>query len=348
MAVTLQPIPVGPANAELVTGFISRCRSAGLDFCPSDPTTAEPYSLFFYHTPKTGGMRFIMPIAFAIESLAFSEGNELRSQLLESSLAPFPICSHSRGNQNFESALAWQGSFFYSDHQLPYGSHQELGRQPNSPKVKTATILRNPADRLNSALKYIWRISGKDISAVKTAINSRHPHIDNPITRIFSGRLDSTVLLQDSDADAALIALQEIDDCMHQENYSPVRRLQQDFVSKNRLPNLIIPSLINKTPTTPSRDDLNEMELLIGNTDCNQWDAMVYDRLIQEKPIDHEPSSFSINSLHPLTFLMISETQEDGGTFISPKSKLVLTIDLLLNKVVLPIASLEIGLALGA
>jgi hypothetical protein len=38
MSTALYPIPVGPANAELVTGFISRCKQPGMDFCPSDPT----------------------------------------------------------------------------------------------------------------------------------------------------------------------------------------------------------------------------------------------------------------------------------------------------------------------
>ena len=335
MSENLFPIPVGPANADLVTGFIKGCKDLGLDFCPSDPSANEPSSLFFYHTPKTGGMRFMMPIATSIEGIAFNADKPLIQRLLQSSCCPSRIASHTRGDQDISSAENFKGFVFYSDHQAPFGLHRRI-RDENGKQAITATILREPNARLKSALKYLWRINKQDTSETLEAIKHGHLHVDNPITRIFSGKTNEGSKLIESDVAKAITSLSELDFCLHQENYSPVRRLQHAFISEHRMPNILCASRINETPIIPPPEVLDELEAAAHRSNANQYDREVYNQYICGNPIDNSPSALSLNSLHPLTFIFEARTEADAGTFFASTSKLVPTIDLLLGRVELP------------
>jgi hypothetical protein len=337
MSSTPYPIPVGPNNAALVTGFIDRCRQAGLDFCPSDPTGSAPCSLFLYHTPRTGSLRFLLPIRLTIETLTASQDNPLLAELLASTIAPFPTTSFHQDNQDAHTPEARGKSVFYSNRHLPYGIHKQLGATASAPPLTTATILRHPGQRLRSALKDLWQRHHQDAAASVEVIQQLHNHLNNPITRLFSGKTDPSQTLQDSDVEMAVNALCELDLCLHQENYSPVRKLQQHFISSNRLPNLIIPAFINRSAKEPDAETLTQLERAGAEAGCNLWDDRVYHLFTQRHPADLEPASFSINALHPLTFIMGVDAEAQQNQESLPRSlEVVRTLDLLLGKVMLP------------
>lgn len=331
--VSMFPIPVGENNSQLVMDFVARCKSAGCDFCPSDISASESSSMFFYHVPATGGLRFTLPISFAIDALVSSKDNELLSKLLESDIAPLPIRSYIAGASDLEVAEQSSTTFFYSDSQTAYGAHTRLGNHPASPALRTVTILRDPLKRLSGVLRKIWNLNGQDLMKATTAIVSIDSFSANPITRIFSGKISGGVELQDSDICDVLDALKSIDYCCHQENFSPVRLLQQQFLSSNRLPNLVVPSVINGCSSEPPDHVMQEMLRVARDAGCNKWDSVVYSEFIKSTPVDLEPATFSISSLHPLTYLLELNNVWPNKVSISPGSRLVPTIDVLLGKV---------------
>lgn len=327
------PIPVGANNAQLIHDFVARCKSSCVDFCPSDISASEPSSIYFYRIPATGGMRFMLPISFAIEALAFMKDNELLSELLESDISPLPIHSYTGGGNDLSLAEQSSSSFFYSDSYAPYGSHARLGTHPHSPELRTATILRDPLQRLRSVLKTEWTVHGQDLMNVTSAIYSNHSFFANPFTRMFSGKVSQSVELHDSDVYAALGAIKSIDHCFHQENFSPIRHLQQKFLSSNRLPNLVVPSVINGSISEPSDQVMQELLRVALDVGCNKWDSILYSEYIKSSPVDLDPVDYSINSLHPLTFIIELVDDLPGQVSVSRDSRLVSTIDLLLGRV---------------
>lgn len=334
MSSNLLPIPVGPANAELVTTFIGRCKQSGFDFCPSDPGGFSPSSLIFYHVPKTGGLRFGQPLSRCV--LALREDVDLLNQLNESGIGPGSILIQGNQGHSLADAAEWNQSLLITAHQYGWGGHASLGRHKDSPKLYTATLLRRPADRLSSALKYLWSLNGQSLGLTLEAIKRGHAHIDNPLTRIFSNLPDIGALLGRSAVDQALEALLQVDFCLHQENYSPARGLQQKFATDNRLPNILTPSFINRTPVQPPSEVMEELRDCAVNHGANIWDIELYERLMIESPIDMKPASFSINALHPLTFILEAKTDANGGTSFTQSLGLVRTLDLLLGKIELP------------
>jgi len=336
MSTTLYPIPVGPSNAQLVTGFIQRCRQADYDFCPSDPTASTPASLCFYHVPRTGGTRFALPIRLAFEALASGTDNPLIAHLHESSIPPFPTRSFPGGLQDLHGAADLDMSLFAWQSQRPYGVHHKLNLAASAPPLASATILRHPEQRLRSALISIWLHHGQNTSSALESIAQSHPILDNPITRLFSGNSQLTQRLQPGDVDAAVTALSELDHCLHQTNFSPVRRLQQSFISGNRLPNLLIPAYINKTSVQIEENILSDLERISIETGHNRWDEQLYDRFIQAYPPDLEPASFSINALHPLTFILPIHSCLKQEASFSESLQIVRTLDLLLGRVDVP------------
>ncbi len=330
----LYPIPVGPTNAELVTSFISRCKQAGLDFCPSDPTQFSPFSLFFYHIPRTGGLRFHQPVHHCILSL--SQNRETISRLASQGLEPSTVLIQGNQDHNLDAAKNWRDVIFLSGRQSYWGCHNNLGQAPSAPPLETATFVRSPEARLKSAIQYLLRIFNNDIKRVEGAIADRHAYADNPLTRIFSGNLDPRIRVEGKHAQQAAEAVLQIDRVVHQENYSPARALQQEFISRNRLPNIICPSVLNSSRgnlSTQMPSALLEYAMASG---CNSLDIEAYGLIAKSKPIPAEPATYSINSLHPLTYIFVSGTGSQGEASVSPDCKVVSTLDLLLGSVKLP------------
>jgi len=138
----LKSLRLEPGALVRLEKLIDRSKAIGYDFIPSYFNCSNPYSLFFYHVPKTGGLRFLMPIAFCIRSVEPASANPVIKELLGSPFRPITVDLHALGFQNMADALGSTNPVFYSDHQLGFPMHSMI--QSLQYKTKSISALRHP------------------------------------------------------------------------------------------------------------------------------------------------------------------------------------------------------------
>ena len=106
---------------------------------------------------------------------------------------------------------------------------------------------RDPLKRLRSALEYLYRTSEYNLDLVREKIDQKDSFLDNAIYRGCFSDFSSNMLLSE-DQDKQIDYLIDIGD------YSVMNQIMSSFLSRCRLPNIIVNKKVNTIP------DVNKMD----------------------------------------------------------------------------------------
>ena len=290
------------------------------EFIPSYLSDKIPFGmhLMYVHIPKSGGIRFGNPIFDCINKLFLEEGSKRYQEFLRglfpnsqiSMIASGRIASSPMrdGITQFFDSSGFDGIDFsflnphsVSSFELTLAMEKSFGVSP----IRLATW-RDPKRRLKSALNYLWRISGGDLCLIREQIQDRDPFLDNAIYRgCFSA------------FDCDLHGLGELDpriDCLIDiGDFSVMNQVMTGFLSRCRLPNVIINKRVN---VTLDKECMNNTVLQDLTNECIDSEFIVFDsspeinKLVQL----NLPAELSLvydlseASLHPLTFVVNATT----------------------------------------
>ena len=311
-----------PESAEFISSYISNSIPFGMH-------------LLYVHIPKTGGVRFSNPLfgciqelllergwekysdltasAFGRESLSFMAARRIDSApILDGIVDSFPSCEISALNFSF---LTPHGVPF---RELVMVMQEQFGVQP----IRLATW-RDPRKRLKSALDYLYRTLGGDLDLVRCKINQKDPFLDNAIYRgCFSNFLP--VLSPDDLCDIQVDHLIDIGD------FSVMNQVMSSFLSRCRLPNVIVNKRVNATSVNKKMDAVLADALMAQceeagflSLDCaSEIEQMISRELPSELNLHLDYSSAS---LHPITFVFnaVTEVKTSARAWLLPTEYLM-------------------------
>ncbi|QNJ18464.1 TPR repeat-containing protein [Synechococcus sp. A18-25c] len=301
---TLLQIKV-PESVELIPSYVSATIPFGMH-------------LIYVHIPKTGGIRFSNPIFECMQRMLFSGGWENYQDLIAianiqknfSLLVSHRIDSVSM-RDGIVAALSsyditsldfsFLTSHGVSSRELSLAMRDHFNAQP----LRIATW-RDPMSRLRSALDYWYRLSEGDLELVKQKIDQKDPFLDNAIYRGCYSDF-SFQLSPDELHEAQIDYLIDIGD------FSVMNQIMSCFLSRCRLPNIIINKRVNVTPFK-QKIDLALSDSLIMQ--CVDSDFLTRDSSsgILKMVSSGLPAAFvmefdpHLTSFHPLTFIVNGTT----------------------------------------
>ena len=292
----------------------------GAEFIPSYVSDAIPFGmhLMYVHIPKAGGIRFSNPIFQCIQEMLLKRGWEKHPELVANAFGRERVslmASHRIDSDPMRDGIvaafssydlpALDFSFLVphgvSSRELSLAMRDQFDVQP----TRLATW-RDPLQRLKSALDYLYRTSEGDLDLVREKIGQSDPFLDNSIYRgCFSNF--SPQVSPDEQRDAQVDCLIEIAD------FSLMNQVMSSFLSRCRLPNIIVNKRVNVTSADKKMDpaiadSLMEQCVQAGfiSFDCApEIEQMVSKVLPAEFDLQVDLSSAS---LHPLTFVVSAAT----------------------------------------
>lgn len=292
----------------------------GVEFIPSYVSGEIPFGmhLMYVHIPKAGGLRFSNPIFTCIQDLLLKRGWEKYSELASNAFGRERVSLMVSGR--IDSAPMRDGIMaafsaydlpaldfsFLTPHgvsfrELSLAMRDRFGVQP----IRLATW-RDPRKRLKSALDYLYRTSEGDLDLVNKKIDQKDPFLDNAIYRACFSDFSSQLSINDRE-DAQVDHLIDIGD------FSVMNRIMSSFLSRCRLPNVIVNKGVNVT-SADKRMDARVADALMEQCVGAGFISLDYDPVIGQMISRELPSEFDLHinpssaSLHPLTFVVSATT----------------------------------------
>jgi tetratricopeptide (TPR) repeat protein len=307
------------------------------EFIPSYVSHAIPFGmhLMYVHIPKAGGIRFANPIFGCIQETLLEGGWQKYSDLVASAFGRNEVsvmASHRIDSDPMRDGIvaafssydlpALDFSFLtphgVSSRELFQGMRDQFDVQP-----KRLATWRDPRKRMRSALDYLWRTSEGDLDLVEKKIRERDPFLDNAIYRgCFSDF--SPQMLPDEQRDVQVDHLIDIGD------FSVMNQIMSSFLSRCRLPNIIVNKRVNVTSTDKKMDAGLADSLMAQCVEAGfitldgapVIEQMVSSGLPAEFDLHVDPSSAS---LHPLTFVLnaVTDIKTVGDSWLLPTEALM-------------------------
>ena len=310
-----------------------------LDFIPSFTEAEHANSMkhiLHQHIPKTAGMRFSNPILACLRKLeslgSYSDFGCCQLLAVEQlhtqkEAAAYGAWLHGIHNPSIYNRI--EGGFV----QIFSTRSKELVDIYKSYFKNTYSIafIREPNQRLRSALNYLYRVNECSTTAVRECIFNRHLHLDNPMARFylqdFDKRLDhentmSRLSLSLSKSSGSDIVAESGDDSLR-------LAIQTCFLSANKMPNIVTNKRINATKAGYAMrvEDMQEMLELVEVNGLNLLDNEIFKcikkkgrRLVNSCYPDIEKN----DNISEWTYIYISDTQE----CLAAKQALVRTSDI--------------------
>jgi len=294
----------------------------GVQLIPSylDESTAFGAHMVFSHIPKTAGMRFSTPISACISNY-YSRAVLSRYSATLAQVAPRGqvVYIHSDRIDSLAMYRAMLSTFpepnddlidfsFLVPHAIDSSGISKVLSQKYQINPIRLAIWRDPRDRLISALRYLWRSSGGDTELLEIMIRNNHSFLDNSIHKAYYA--DS-----EYHANASSKLNTNIDYLININSFFVLDQIMSFYLSRCRLPNLIISSRINATKDSYnlSSSRLNDLYLRCVDKGFIENDLRLYS---QGAVIDYLPPEFQLSSnastlkLHPLTIIIKTDTAD--------------------------------------
>jgi tetratricopeptide (TPR) repeat protein len=286
---------------------------------PSYSSSSIPYgmNLSFIHIPKTGGIRFSSPLTACLQTLLQPFDSIKSSDYLRWQSSPKPV-SIFASNTIDDDALRdgmlgsigsleidrLDISFTISHGVSSRELHAFLRQRFNVSPIRIATW-RHPQERLLSALQYLWRTSDRDFDLIEKMVKQKDPFLYNSIYRGYFSSFDQNM---------AAVVSPDVDFLIDISNFSVLDQIASLFISRCRLPNIIVNNVVNSTPQGRDLHDAEAIRLLMDR--CTSEGFMALDNSPDIRSIVRTslPNELSLNvdtsglSLHPLTLVFFAVT----------------------------------------
>ena len=303
-----------PSN---VISHIEDALPVGLQLIPSfnaNGVLDEWSSLWHVHIPKTGGMRFYNPLMSLLQGIKDVGVSPCKRMFHVSRChSPFELDAYRRiledSVEHVDSCLV--NVFSVEQDPLWDTLFNRINFCP-----KRIAFYRKPAERLKSALKYIYRINGCRLSAVEREIEMRHLHLDNPVVRALSG-----VFRREIKDDDLRVAFQKerVDFLLPLGDFALGSQIQSAFLSSNSLPNVILPRVINSTlkKYEPSEGEMDSLVELANSQGLNHWDEQLGAGIkMDDLEIDLPDKNVSLNEWTMIFSSEMKEEIHEGWLFV--------------------------------
>ena len=310
-----------PENAELLPSYKFFNGERGL-------------SLYYLHIPKNGGIRFTVPLQECIrlyEDSLFNGKFDAWRQAIKLCHAYKRLTALRLNNKSLHDAFLESLSCCEPDHNIDWslvmshGSWSSLELQQRIAQVTgqmpfRVGAWREPRERFLSALHYLYREAGGSLEKVIKDLSAKKPFLHNAIYRHASDCIDGDLV--ESQGEIAVDCLLELGD------HTLLNRLQSSFLSRNRLPNLIVSKRFNVTKNNYRMSADDEARLLdefsIDDFVCMDDSDAVNSLRTSELPpeLSCHPSG---DELHPLTVIVSDATKQSSTGY---QSEICLTADL--------------------
>ena len=310
-----------PENAELLPSFKSFDPKGWL-------------SLYYLHIPKNGGIRFTVPLQECIrlyENSLYNGRFDAWRDAIELRHAYKRFTALRLNNQSLHDAFLESLSSSEPDHNIDWslvmshGSWSSLELQQRIAEVTgqmpfRVGTWREPRERFLSALHYLYREASGSLERVVKELSDKDPFLHNTIYRHISDCFDGG--FEGRSGEFAVDCLLELGD------HTLLNRLQSSFLSRNRLPNLIVSKRFNVTKNNyrMSADDEARLldEFYIDDFVCMDDSDAVNSLRTSELPpeLSCHPSG---DELHPLTVIVSDATKQSSTGY---QSEICLTADL--------------------
>jgi len=183
---------------------------------------------------------------------------------------------------------------------------------------------REPRQRFLSALHTRYRKSKGSISQVEEDLLSRKHFVDNAIYRYVTDSFGFD--LNESPKEITTDYLIELGD------HSNLSKIQSSFLSRNKLPNIIVTKAMNVT-RSKYRMSYQEEKKLLKRFPIDSYVRLDESKMINSLRSSFVPSALDVkpidDSLHPLTVLVSSKSEQSIDLI---RAEIVLTSDLVNNE----------------
>ncbi len=311
-----------PGNAELLPSYMSIVNQS-------------PLSLYYLHIPKNGGIRFTIPLQECIrafENSLFDGSLESWRNRLAFEYNYKRLTALRLNNKSIHvSVLDVLSSYSQSkdiDWSLimSHGSWSSLELQKLIADVAGQMPIRigawrEPRERFLSALQYLYREADGSVERVRNDLSERIPFLHNPMYRYVVDCFEKD--LPDSPHELADDYLIELGD------HSLLNRIQSSFLSRNRLPNLIVSKRFNVTKSD-FRMSKEEEASLLAEFSIDEFVHLDESRLVDSLRVSVLPPELDFeplgDELHPLTVVVSDSTGESYSVYAT---EIMLTSELI-------------------
>ena len=304
----------------------------GTDFIPSYVSEEVPFGmhLMYIHIPKAGGIRFSNPIFSCIHETFFQDKGARYLNIAASIFSKREVSIIASHRIDSASLLDGITASFSScgissldfSFLTPHGvsSRQLSQAMINHFDVKPVRLAawRDPEMRLKSALDYLYRISGGNFEILEEKISARDPLLDNAIYRGCFSDFSRDIFNNE-------IRQPYVDHLINLSDFSVMNKIMTCFLSRCRLPNIIVNKMVNKT-SVDKRMNSNHSDSFMDQ--CLQAGFISRDSSYQIGQIvsDELPEEFNLHidlssaSLHPLTFVVnaVTSVKTAAETWLVP------------------------------
>ncbi len=303
-------------------------------FIPSYPSDFNNTGthLMYLHIPKCGGTRFEDPLVECIKQWYINKGifefKDYLSDLYEKNEFKY-ILFEGRGSalyyEFFRRKIPYDMNIdfsFFRSYQINISNLLlDLKEKCNIRPIKIAAY-RNPEKRLLSAIRHLLRTNGNRPDLVRECIKDRDIFLDNSIYRACYDSFDTYINLS-SVSEPVVDSLIELGD------FSQLCKIQSEFLSNCRLPNIITNKFIHKSPP-PNKSDYLLIDKL--KQECLDNGFLEYDnsQLIQDllKPeysASLQKDKEKKRNLHPITLILSTRTSSHyyNKSILMPTSELL-------------------------
>ena len=310
-----------PTNAELLPSYKSLIGHTYL-------------SLYYLHIPKSGGLRFTIPLQECIrlfENSLFDGKFDYWKALVDLRCEYNRLTSLRLNNKSLHEAFLNNLSADEPDQSIDWslvmshGSWSSLELQKRIADVTGQMPIRvgawrDPRKRFLSALHYLYREAGGSVERVAKDLSDKASFLDNAIYRYVADCIEGE--LTEPPEESAADYLLDLGD------HSLLSQLQSSFLSRNRLPNLIVSKHFNITRSDFCMSDEDESRLLseFSIEEFVHLDASDYVNSIRVSELSSDLGCEPVGEeLHPLTVIVSDSTRQSSSVY---KSEIFLTSDL--------------------
>ena len=280
--------------------------------------------MMYVHIPKTGGIRFANPIFGCIREMLLKGGWKKYPELATdafgkeriSLIASHRIDSSPMRDGIVEALASYNLPSLDFSFLTPHGiSSSEMSVAMDEKfdiKLTRLAGWKDRRKRLESALNYLYRASKGDLDYVYAKIDQNDPFLDNAIYRGCCNDFSSQIS-PNSYNDI------QVDNMIDIGDFSVMNKVMSSYLSRCRLPNIIVNKKVNITPED-KKIDANVTKSLVEtcikagfiSLDCSPAIGKIVTREL--------PASFKLDFdrssayLHPLTYVMKSVTDVETST----------------------------------
>ncbi len=290
-------------------------------------------SLYYLHIPKNGGMRFATPLQECIrlfENSLFDGRFDSWKGLVDLRYAYKRLTSLRLNNNSLQEAFLNTLSADDCDQCVDWSlvmSHGPWSSLELQKRIADVTgqmpirvgAWRDPRERFLSALNYLYREAGGSIERVAKDLSGRNPFLHNAIYRYVADCIGGEL---SAPRDLAVDYLLELNE------HSLLNQLQSSFLSRNKLPNLIVSKHFNMTKNEFRMSEEDEA-CLLSEFSIDDFVRLDESDLVNSLRVSELPSGLEFQpasgELHPLTVVVADST---GQVSSICESKIFLTSEL--------------------